>query len=479
MEYKNSIVRILADDNNFNWFSPDLHNRGGGSIGTGFIIDYKKMLICTCSHVVENSTQVFISIPQYGQNKFEAVVVSICPDLDIAIIKISEIEEFKKKLKKDKITIKPMKLADSFKIKIEDNVKASGYPLGVDTLKITKGTISGFHNGLIQTDTAINSGNSGGPLINNKNEIIGINTSKSVGENTESTGYATPINLLKIHLENMKKNKILYVPLLHLLFNKTSIELNKYFGFNEKKGVIINNIAPNSPIYNKIVRNDIIFKVNEYEVDNHGDINFHGDKLSLKNYFKYIPLNEKFKITFFNSNKKKVETIEISYKNNNIPEIRKKYPAFENIKYINIMGLCIIELSTNHLEKLLDEDNRDQNIVLYNQLDLAKSMEIQNINEKVLFVSFISSNSYISLTNNINEGDKLLSINEKKVTSIEDVIKILKRIKEMKQQILIQTKYGIFTMKYKDILKEEAKMIRIRMDSYILNNKIKVINFNK
>ena len=372
-----------------------------------------------------------------------------------------------------------MKLADSFKIKIEDNVKASGYPLGVDTLKITKGTISGFHNGLIQTDTAINSGNSGGPLINNKNEIIGINTSKSVGENTESTGYATPINLLKIHLENMKKNKILYVPLLHLLFNKTSIELNKYFGFNEKKGVIINNIAPNSPIYNKIVRNDIIFKVNEYEVDNHGDINFHGDKLSLKNYFKYIPLNEKFKITFFNSNKKKVETIEISYKNNNIPEIRKKYPAFENIKYINIMGLCIIELSTNHLEKLLDEDNRDQNIVLYNQLDLAKSMEIQNINEKVLFVSFISSNSYISLTNNINEGDKLLSINEKKVTSIEDVIKILKRIKEMKQQILIQTKYGIFTMKYKDILKEEAKMIRIRMDSYILNNKIKVINFNK
>ena len=105
MEYKNSIVRILADDNNFNWFSPDLHNRGGGSIGTGFIIDYKKMLICTCSHVVENSTQVFISIPQYGQNKFEAVVVSICPDLDIAIIKISEIEEFKKKLKKIKLLL--------------------------------------------------------------------------------------------------------------------------------------------------------------------------------------------------------------------------------------------------------------------------------------------------------------------------------------------------------------------------------------
>ena len=478
MEYKNSIVRILADDNNFNWFSPDLHNRGGVSIGTGFIIDINQLLICTCSHVVENSTQVFISIPQYGQNKFESEVISICPYLDIAILKISEVTSFKKKIKKDKIKIIPMKLADSFKIKIEDNVRASGYPLGVDALKITKGTISGFHDGLIQTDTAINSGNSGGPLINSKNEIIGINTSKMTGNNTDNIGYATPINLLKIHLNNMKNNKILHIPLLHVLFNKTSDELNKYFGFNEKKGVIINNIAKNSPIYGKINRNDIIIKVNDYEVDNHGDINFHGDKLSLKNYFKYIPMNQKFKIQFYNSNKKKIETIDVLYANKNIPEIRKKYPAFENIKYVNIMGLCIMELTMNHLKKILDEDNTEQSIILYNQLDLSKSIEIENINEKVLFVSFISSNSAISLTNNIKEGDKLLSINEKKVKSIEDVIKIINEIKKKKSQILIQTKYGIFTMKYKDIIKEEQKMMRIRMDSYILNNKIKVINFS-
>ena len=132
----------------------------------------------------------------------------------------------------------------------------------------------------------------------------------------------------------------------------------------------------------------------------------------------------------------------------------------------------------NHLKKILDEDNTEQSIILYNQLDLSKSIEIENINEKVLFVSFISSNSAISLTNNIKEGDKLLSINEKKVKSIEDVIKIINEIKKKKSQILIQTKYGIFTMKYKDIIKEEQKMMRIRMDSYILNNKIKVINFS-
>ena len=99
MEYKNSIVRIQSDTVKYNWFCPDLKEPGSGSTGSGFIIDNKNYYILTNAHVVANSTEIYISIPQFGQNKFTAKLISTFPHLDLALLQINDIKEFNEKLK--------------------------------------------------------------------------------------------------------------------------------------------------------------------------------------------------------------------------------------------------------------------------------------------------------------------------------------------------------------------------------------------
>ena len=71
MEYKNSIVRIESSGIKYDWFCPDLKKGSQASTGTGFIIDLKKYYIVTNHHVIKDANQIYISIPQFGQNKFD------------------------------------------------------------------------------------------------------------------------------------------------------------------------------------------------------------------------------------------------------------------------------------------------------------------------------------------------------------------------------------------------------------------------
>ncbi len=71
---------------------------------------------------------------------------------------------------------------------------AAGYPLGQDRLKYSSGIISGLQGALLQTDAPINPGNSGGPLLNNNNEVIGINSQKIAAGQADNIGYSIPIH---------------------------------------------------------------------------------------------------------------------------------------------------------------------------------------------------------------------------------------------------------------------------------------------
>lgn len=124
-------------------------------------------------------------------------------DLDLAIVKISA------------SGLNYLSLGDSDNVKIGDNVYAIGNPIGIEFQRtVTSGIISGLNRtikieeenllsymeGLIQTDASINEGNSGGPLINENGEVIGINTVKI--ESAEGIGFATPINTIKPIIES-------------------------------------------------------------------------------------------------------------------------------------------------------------------------------------------------------------------------------------------------------------------------------------
>ncbi len=153
--------------------------------GTGFIID-KEGYIVTNAHVLVGGSKVYAVT--YEQKVIQAKFIGYNENLDIALLKIPGDYNL-------------LKLADSDEVQIGEKVIAIGNPLGLQ-FSVSEGIVSGVHregiNGLsiyIQTDAALNPGNSGGPLINKQGKVIGINNFKiGVGE---SLGFALESNYIE------------------------------------------------------------------------------------------------------------------------------------------------------------------------------------------------------------------------------------------------------------------------------------------
>ncbi|MBI1866566.1 MAG: trypsin-like peptidase domain-containing protein [Candidatus Staskawiczbacteria bacterium] len=210
--------------------------------GSGFIVS-EDGLILTNKHVVLDKKAEYTVFTNDGQ-KFSAKVLALDPVQDLAIIKIESDKKFK-----------AIQLGDSSGIQIGQSAIAIGNALGEFRNTVSVGVISGLGRtilasgqggfsetleDIIQTDAAINAGNSGGPLLNLKGEVIGINTAMAQG--AEAIGFAIPINRAKKDIEQVSKgNKIVY-PFLgvrYVLINEQIKEKNKLpvdYGAWVKKG---------------------------------------------------------------------------------------------------------------------------------------------------------------------------------------------------------------------------------------------------
>lgn len=167
----------------------------GLSCGTGCIID-KSGIILTSAHVIDIGKTVIVTMNN-GQNYEAKILKHLGDNKDIALLKIDTPKE-----------LKTVKLGDSEKVKVGEKVLAIGNPFGFSGT-LTQGIVSriDYAKNRIQTDAAINPGSSGGPLLNTKGEIIGINQAIYNPDNNISNigiGFATPINLIK---EYLKENK--------------------------------------------------------------------------------------------------------------------------------------------------------------------------------------------------------------------------------------------------------------------------------
>ena len=179
------------------WFQQEAEG-----MGSGFIINTDGYIL-TNYHVIEGATEVTVTLSD-GQ-EVTASVVNYDSDQDVAMIKINE----------DIEVPGVVELGDSDALQPGEEVLAIGNPLSKElSSTLTKGIVSalnrsietqtGVSTNLIQTDTAINSGNSGGPLINTKGEVIGINTLKA-SDGAEGIGFAIPINDIKVKIDSLSK----------------------------------------------------------------------------------------------------------------------------------------------------------------------------------------------------------------------------------------------------------------------------------
>ena len=166
------------------------------SQGTGFIINDDGYLV-TNAHVLVRGTK--ISIITANQDLLKGNLIGYNNDFDIALIKING-------------NYNSLKFADSDEIQVGEKVIAIGNPLGLQ-FSVSEGIVSGIHreglngvNSYVQTDAALNPGNSGGPLINKQGEVIGINNFKIGG--SENIGFALESNYIKEVVNEISNRKL-------------------------------------------------------------------------------------------------------------------------------------------------------------------------------------------------------------------------------------------------------------------------------
>ena len=227
------------------------------SLGSGVIVSPDGYIL-TNNHVIDGASDVRVTFSDKRQ--LTAKIVGTDPKTDIAVLKV-EGSDF------PAITI-----GDSTKVQVGDYALAIGDPFGVGQT-VTMGIISAKNRGnlgiedyedFIQTDAPINPGNSGGALINDRGELVGINTailSRGSGGN-EGIGFAIPVNLARSVMTQILEHGKVTRAYLGVMVQDITPSISKAMSLKDTKGVLVGDVSPNSPSQNKLQRGDVILEVN-------------------------------------------------------------------------------------------------------------------------------------------------------------------------------------------------------------------------
>ena len=267
--------------------------------GSGFIITDDGYIV-TNHHVIEGANSVKVTL--YDNTQYDAEIVGSDESNDIAVLKI------------DASGLTPVTLGDSEALSVGDNVVAIGNPLGELTFTLTSGIVSAKDRSittsnsvmmnLIQTDCAINSGNSGGALFNMYGEVVGVTNAKySSNSSTEASidniGFAIPINNVKDIVTSIIENGYVVKPYIGVSVETVSSDMKSY-GIPE--GAVVRVVNEDSPAEKAgLKENDIITKADDEDITSSND---------LVSKIKKASKGDKIKLTVYRQGEEK--TIELT-----------------------------------------------------------------------------------------------------------------------------------------------------------------------
>ena len=213
------------------------------SLGSGVIVSPDGYIL-TANHVVEGADKVKVALAS-GEKEFDAKVIGTDPATDTAVLKV------------DGKNLPAITIADSDKLEVGDVVLAVGNPFGVGQT-VTMGIVSALGRGgfginsyenFIQTDAAINLGNSGGPLVDAEGRLVGINTWIISGSGgSQGLGFAVPINMARYAMERLISDGKITRGFLGLeLQAEMTPELVKQFNLPNMKGALVTTVLAGSP----------------------------------------------------------------------------------------------------------------------------------------------------------------------------------------------------------------------------------------
>lgn len=249
---------------------PQTRPRGG--VGSGFIISEDGYII-TNHHVVANADRITVTLTD--RREYIAEIIGSDELSDVALIRI------------DASDLNPVVFGDSEQVRVGEWVLAIGSPFGLE-FSAAAGIVSAKSRNVpsrgpanyvsfIQTDVAINQGNSGGPLFNLAGEVIGINSqilSSTGGSNGIS--FAIPSNMALNVIEQLRESGTVSRGLLGVLIKDVDHALSRAFGLNRPRGAFVDEVQPGSPAERAgVLTNDIVLAFNGIEIEQSSQLPFY------------------------------------------------------------------------------------------------------------------------------------------------------------------------------------------------------------
>ena len=410
---KKALVKVYTSHQLFDYLSPWQYGQSANSTATGFIIDGERII--TNAHAVLNSK--FLQVRKEGDSKkYKAVVKFTSEEYDLALVEIEDKSFFKGTV--------PLKLGTL--PEIQEKLTVYGYPLGGDKLSTTQGIVSRMeHNTYTltnrkfligQTDAAINSGNSGGPVVS-KGKVAGV---AFAGLNSaDNIGYFIPVNILNNFLEDIKDGKYDGSPLLGLEWLELeSPSHRRMLGIEDKTGgILIKKVFKNSPFEGVLQKNDVLMKLDNYPIEYDGTIEFRKNE---KTDFSYVNQQKKYgdNLSYEIIRDKKTKTGQVKLEKKDI-----KYTVVTEVtietppSYMVYGGLLFEPLTSNYMAGVIEKLGS-----VYDREELYKDYK-----ELVVLVRVLPFDVNLGYTDAVNQI--IVKVNGEKYKDFKDFAQKVKNVK--------------------------------------------------
>ena len=467
----NSVACVLSYGAVFSWMQPYKAPQTFSCSGTGFFIDGKTLFdeekhryLLTNYHVIADAKRVYITLSLFGKKRFEVSVEGVCPEWDLALLRLSE--ESREWIEALTGPIQPLELGDSDNLYSTQSVLAVGYPLGFG-IKTTSGAIAGrdfWKQPFLHVTTPINPGNSGGPLFTKDGKVVGINTASF--RNAQNYNYVIPSKDILTVLPELHSTKMVRRKSMGMIMNRTTDAHALLVGNPLPAGAYISYVFPDSAEYQAgLLQGDMLYEViiNEcsFVVNEDGEVSVpwrKKEKISLAELLARCRTTDSFSLVVYRNGEKLL--LSSSFVLPSLYPIRRMYPDYEQeeIDFEIVGGLVCMQLRSNHLEWLFSTYSQDRLLAC-----LRGYVSERERNKQVLVVTQVFPGSQADFSQCFFEGSLLDKVNGDRVSTLQELRESLTKSRDSQ----------VITISTKDELMSVFDLKKIIQDEYCLSYQFK------
>ncbi len=366
-----AIVRLHAYGKPVHFLYPFLESETVGSVGSGTFVDPRDLdipnpdpnclYILTCAHVVEKADQIKVVLPLKGSEQLDASVLAFVPkhNYDLAIVALPNPDGVYNAFV-DKLAI-----GSSVSLVQGEKLVALGFPMGQTGLKVSDGVFAGLQH-YLQHTVSISPGNSGGPLVNQKGELIGINNAGLIHVAASNIGYAVPIELyimsaprfFKLRIGPPSPQRVVRAAHFGFFLQPTTLQHMKQVAAVSdeiccESGMFIFEVVENSPAFEQGIKpGDFLCEIENTPIDNTGDVSVPWSAQKVPIYTSLERLSDpskEYHFKIWSKNSRKCRQVSLVPRVLDAHANKYSYPPFNPIEYENIRGCIVMPLCKNHI----------------------------------------------------------------------------------------------------------------------------------